>query len=76
MALFKGSKENEFMLMAQTNIVFTQGNLGIKMRRGNCQLQRAQEGPPSGASAAFTGNHVSCKTTSKHFCMTRKVVPV
>lgn len=30
MALFKGSKENKFSLMAQTNIVFTQGNLGIK----------------------------------------------
>lgn len=60
-AHFKESEENKSSLMAQTNIVYTQGNLGIKRRRGNWQLQRSQEGPASGASAAFTGNHVSYK---------------
>lgn len=59
MAHFKESEENKSSLMAQTNIVYTQGNLGTKRRRGNWQLQRSQEGPPSGASAAPTGNHVS-----------------
>lgn len=71
MACFKGSEENKSSLIAHTNIVFTQENSGIKTRRGNCQLQRSQEGIPSGASAAFTGNHISQrqkrKTTRKQF---------
>lgn len=45
MAHFKESEENKSSLMAQTNIVYTQGNLGTKRRRGNWQLQRSQEGP-------------------------------